>query len=66
MSNCSYVVGGIMEDNKLESCNCTIIHKDVVEKVRESIPDEEKLYDLADLFKAFSDSTRRKICLISG
>jgi ArsR family transcriptional regulator, lead/cadmium/zinc/bismuth-responsive transcriptional repressor len=51
----------IMEENRLESCNCTIIHKDVVEKVKESIPNEESLYDLADLFKAFSDSTRIKI-----
>lgn len=64
MNNCSYVKvygGEIMSDNKLESCNCTIIHKDVVEKVKESLPEEEILYDLADFFKAFSDSTRIKI-----
>ena len=40
-----------MGENKVESCNCTIIHKDIVEKVRKSLPDEEVLYDLADLFK---------------
>ena len=51
----------MMENNKVESCNCTIIHKDVVARVKESLPNEEKLYDLADLFKAFSDSTRIKI-----
>lgn len=28
---------------------------------REGMPDEELLYDLADLFKAFSDTTRIKI-----
>ncbi len=50
-----------MGDNKVESCNCTIIHKEIVERVRESLPSEEVLYDLADLFKAFSDSTRIKI-----
>lgn len=50
-----------MGDNKIESCNCTIIHKDIVKKVKENLPDEEVLYDLADLFKAFSDSTRIKI-----
>lgn len=50
-----------MGDNKVESCNSTIIHKDIVDKVRKSLPDEEVLYDLADLFKAFSDSTRIKI-----
>ena len=50
-----------MGENKIESCNSTIIHKDIVEKVKESLPNEEVLYDLADLFKAFSDSTRIKI-----
>ena len=50
-----------MGDNKIESCNSTIIHKDIVKKVKESLPDEEILYNLADLFKAFSDSTRIKI-----
>lgn len=64
MNNYSYVSvnGGIeMGENKVESCNCTVIHKDIVERVRESLPSEEILYDLADLFKAFSDSTRIKI-----
>ena len=49
-----------MNDN-IEVCNCTIIHEDIVSKVKKSIPEEETLYDLADLFKAFSDSTRIKI-----
>jgi len=53
--------GKAMGENKIESCNSTIIHKDIVEKVKESLPNEEVLYDLADLFKAFSDSTRIKI-----
>ena len=64
MNTYSYVKlngGEIMGDNKLESCKCTIIHKDVVEKVKESLPEEKILYDLADFFKAFSDSTRIKI-----
>lgn len=50
-----------MRENKVESCNCTIIHKDVVERVKGNLPEEETLYDLSDLFKAFSDSTRIKI-----
>jgi ArsR family transcriptional regulator, lead/cadmium/zinc/bismuth-responsive transcriptional repressor len=45
----------------IESCNCTIIHEDVVHKVRECLPEDEKLYDLAELFKVFGDSTRIKI-----
>lgn len=48
-------------DNNIEVCNCTIIHEDTVTKVKESIPKEEILYDLADLFKVLGDSTRIKI-----
>jgi DNA-binding transcriptional ArsR family regulator len=47
--------------NNVENCNCTIIHEDVVSKVKECIPQEELLYDLADLFKIFGDTTRIKI-----
>lgn len=46
---------------KIDSCSCTIIHEDVVNRVREAMPQEEKLYDLADLFKALGDSTRVRI-----
>ncbi len=45
----------------IESCSCTVIHEDVVNKVRSCIPKEEILYDLADLFKIFGDTTRIKI-----
>jgi ArsR family transcriptional regulator len=37
------------------------IHEDVVKKVNEQMPDEEMLYDLAELFKIFGDSTRIRI-----
>lgn len=47
--------------NLIESCSSNIIHKDVVEEVKKSIPEDIVLYDLAELFKAFGDSTRIKI-----
>ena len=50
-----------MEKGNIEVCNCTIIHEDIVNKVKDSIPEEETLYDLADLFKVLGDSTRIKI-----
>lgn len=50
-----------LENNKIESCNCTIIHEDLVNKVKDCIPEEETLYDLADLFKVLGDSTRIKV-----
>jgi ArsR family transcriptional regulator len=49
------------ERNIAESCNCTIIHNDIVEQVRKELPEDETLYDLAELFKVFGDSTRIKI-----
>lgn len=48
-------------ENKIESCSCNIIHKDVVDEVKNKLPEEEILYDLAELFKVFGDSTRIKI-----
>ncbi|HCC37503.1 MAG TPA: transcriptional regulator [Treponema sp.] len=44
-----------------DRCDCSAIHEDIVEKVREKMPDEELLWDLADLFKVFGDSTRVRI-----
>lgn len=39
-------------------------HDDLVEKVNENMPDEEILYDLAELYKVFGDSTRIKILYV--
>ncbi|HCX63581.1 MAG TPA: transcriptional regulator [Eubacteriaceae bacterium] len=44
-----------------ETCDCTIIHEEIVRKVEKQIPEEEVLYDLAELFKIFGDTTRIKI-----
>ncbi|MDD2446304.1 MAG: metalloregulator ArsR/SmtB family transcription factor [Tissierellia bacterium] len=46
---------------KVEKCDCTIIHEDVVERATKNMPNEELLYDLAELFKVFGDSTRVRI-----
>lgn len=39
-------------------------HEDVIAKVNEKMPDDETLYDLADLFRIFADSTRIKILYV--
>lgn len=49
------------QDNKSAFCDCDVIHAELVEQVKKYMPEEEKLYDLADFFKMFSDSTRIKI-----
>jgi ArsR family transcriptional regulator len=46
-----------------ELCGCLLIHEDLVAAVRKALPDEETMFDLADLFKMFADSTRVKIIL---
>ena len=47
--------------NDTESCSCSTIHEDIVNKARDIMPEEETLYDLAELFKVFGDTTRIKI-----
>ena len=42
-------------------CDCEVIHAEVVKQVRKHMPREEDFYDLADLYKMFSDSTRVRI-----
>jgi len=49
------------KNENLERCDCTVIHEDVVKKVGEAMPPEEELYDLAEFFKVFGDTTRIKI-----
>ena len=42
-------------------CEQECIHEEAVHTVEEHLPDDEMLYDLAELFKMFGDSTRIKI-----
>lgn len=48
-------------DKTVEKCEYMYIHEDSIKKVKETIPNDETLYDLAELFKVFGDSTRIKI-----
>ena len=48
-------------DIELDRTDCTVIHQEVVDRVRGIMPDDDVLLDLADCFKLFSDSTRLKI-----
>ena len=45
-------------------CDYMHIHEDIVKTVHDKMPDEEVLFDLAELFKIFGDSTRIKILYI--
>lgn len=42
-------------------CEINIIHQDKVDNLKNIMPDDELIYDLAEFFKVFADSTRMKI-----
>ena len=42
-------------------CDCEVIHEKVVKRVQKKMPKDEDFYDLANLYKMFSDSTRIRI-----
>ena len=46
---------------KVPVCDVEVIHEETVKRVRKAMPREEDFYDLADLYKMFSDSTRIRI-----
>lgn len=47
--------------NDVEHCDVVHSHSEVVLKVHRTLPNEDELYDLAELFKVFGDSTRIRI-----
>lgn len=49
------------DTNNLNQCETTIIHEEDVKRVSAKMPDDEHIRDLAELYKAFADSTRLKI-----
>lgn len=50
-----------MPEDIAPCCQETQVHVEALEKVRSLLPPDEELYDLAELFKIFGDSTRLKI-----
>lgn len=54
-----------IKNENLVNCDDECIHNDIVNEVMAKLPDEELLYDVAELFKVFGDSTRvRIICAL--
>ena len=51
-------------ETEVECCDTTEIHEDLLEMVTRQMPAEEELYDLAELFKVFGDSTRIRILFV--
>ena len=50
-----------MAIHDVEHCDVQETHEDKIREVMEQMPDMDELYDLAELFKVFGDSTRIRI-----
>lgn len=48
----------------IECCDSVEVHEELVRSVEERMPREEELYELAELFKVFGDSTRIRILYV--
>lgn len=53
-----------MAVNDVECCDDYCVHADKLKAVNENMPDEDEMYDLAELFKIFGDSTRIRILFV--
>lgn len=49
---------------EIECCETVCVHNNILAKVNQEMPAEEELYDLAELFKIFGDSTRIRILFV--
>lgn len=50
-----------MDEKQIPVCDFLHVHEDTVQKVLSELPAEERLYDLAELFRMFGDTTRIRI-----
>ena len=53
-----------MSRREAPKCEFMHVHEDIVEKVNREMPQEDALFDLAELFKIFGDSTRIRILYV--
>lgn len=53
-----------MAKTDVECCDSVCVHDELLQKVNAHMPQEEELYDLAELFKVFGDSTRIRILFV--
>lgn len=53
-----------MSDYGMPHCDFMCVHEEVVKRVYAEMPKEETLYDLAELYKVFGDTTRIKILYV--
>ena len=54
----------MVDEKEFDCCEDKEIHADRLKIVAEKLPPEEQIYDLAELFKLFGDSTRMRILFV--
>lgn len=68
MSSRDIRIGKVMEmtekNTEMECCETVEVHEELLEIVNEKMPPEETLYNLAELYKVFGDSTRIRILFV--
>ncbi len=52
------------ENQPAPHCEYLFVHQEIVDRVNAQMPPEEQLFDLAELFKVFGDSTRVRILFV--
>lgn len=52
------------KENNNECCEVNEVHEELLKIVREKMPPEETIFDLAELFKIFGDTTRMRILFV--
>jgi len=60
---CLFEGGGSLTNRRKDNalCSVTIIHDDILSKVRKEMTEDSRLVQMAELFKALDDPTRLKI-----
>ena len=53
-----------MKKTEVECCDVTCVHNQIIEAVKEKMPAEELLNELADFYKEVGDATRIKILCV--
>lgn len=51
-------------NNEIRQCEISHVHEESCQKIINAMPKEEVLFELAELYKVFSDSTRVKIMYV--
>lgn len=52
------------EPSEVECCDFLAIHEDAIAEVQQNLPDEDTIFELAELYKIFGDHTRIRILCV--